>query len=323
MLHLISSIVVLTSLASPSAPPELRRDSLMEALRSGGYTIILRHARTDRSIPVKETPSYTPKDRADQRNLTDDGVRDAKLIGAVLRKYRIPIGEIVSSPLYRTVETAELAVGKPTRTTMDLRVFPSTADQAALVAAPVKAGSNRLIVTHHFVIETHVPGIRPGDIGESEAAVVRSTADGKVELVGRITLSDWHTLGGVASPAPANAGQQRATTAVGAGLTPEQIARAYIAAFNAGRPAMRDFIESHLLVNPERPTDARLKTYDELFGSHGPLTLEMVHSADATEAAFEMKSKQGNFQLVVKAADGQPGRAASVSFRVPHFGGHR
>ena len=241
----------------------------------------------------------------------------------MLRKYRIPIGEIVSSPLYRTVETAELAVGKPTRTTMDLRVFPSTADQAALVAAPVKAGSNRLIVTHHFVIETHVPGIRPGDIGESEAAVVRSTADGKVELVGRITLSDWQTLGGVASPAPANAVQQRATTAVGVGLTPEQIARAYIAAFNAGRPAMRDFIESHLLVNPERPTDARLKTYDELFGSHGPLTLEMVHSADATEAAFEMKSKQGNFQLVVKAADGQPGRAASVSFRVPHFGGHR
>ena len=57
MLHLISSIVVLTSLASPLAPPELRRDSLMEALRSGGYTIILRHARTDRSIPVKETPS--------------------------------------------------------------------------------------------------------------------------------------------------------------------------------------------------------------------------------------------------------------------------
>jgi phosphohistidine phosphatase SixA len=335
MLKLISSIVVLTSLASaPAMSTELRRESLMEALRSGGYTIILRHARTDRSIPVKETPGYTPKDRADQRNLTEDGVRDAKLIGVVLRKYRIPIGEIVSSPLYRTVETAELSVGKPTRTTMDLRVFPSNADQAALVAAPVKAGTNRLIVTHHFVIETHVPGIKPGDIGESEAAVVRATSDGKVELVGRISLSDWEKLGGVAPSGGGNGIPAKTVTSSGApkpaasagatsSLSPDQIATAYVAAFNSGKAAMRGFIESHLVVNPERPTEERLKTYDELFNTHGTLTFEMVHAKDATEATFEMKSKVGSFQLVVRAADGQPGRAASVSFRVPQMGGHR
>ena len=77
---------------------------------------------------------------------------------------------------------------------MALRVFPSTAEQAALVSAPTPSGTNRLLVTHHFVIETHVPGIKPGDIGESEAVVVRPTANGKLELIGRITLSDWEAL---------------------------------------------------------------------------------------------------------------------------------
>ena len=99
--------------------------------------------------------------------------------------------------------------------------------------------------------------------------------------------------------------------------------RSYVINYNLGKDLVRTFIESHLLVNPERPTAERLKTYDELFNAHGPLTFEMVHSKDATEATFEMKSKQGNFQLVVRAADGQPGRAASVSFRVPQMGGHR
>jgi hypothetical protein len=209
---------------------------------------------------------------------------------------------------------------------MDLRVFPSTAEQAALVAAPVKVGANRLIVTHHFVIETHVPGIKPGDIGESEAVVVRPTGDGKVELVGRILLSDWEILGGVAPSRPGNATQTKVVTSGSSGsevLSPEQIATAYVAAFNSGKAAMRTFIESHLLVSTERPTEERLETYDELFNTHGPLTFEMVHSRDATEATFQMKSKQGSFQLVVKAADGQPGRASSVSFRVPHMGGHR
>jgi phosphohistidine phosphatase SixA len=320
MLNTISSLVLLTSIAWTPPREELRRESLMEALKAGGYTIILRHARTDRSIPSKETPGYSPKDRADQRNLTADGVRDAKLIGAVLKKYGIPIGEIVSSPLYRTVETAQMAAGNPTTTTMALRVFPSTDEQTALVVAPVRSRTNRLLVTHHFVIEKHVPGIKPGDIGESEAVVVRPDGKGAIEVIGRVTLADWEILGGVRS-------EPRTNPAPPAGVsssTPKDIATAYVAAFNTGSSArMREFIERYLLVNPDRPVEARLVTYEEAFRSHGPLTLEMVHSADAAEAVLEMKSRQGSFRLVVRASDTQPGRAASVVFMTTQAGGHR
>src|SRR5688500_5866546 len=118
-------------------------------------------------------------------------------MGVRLLKYGFPIGEVAASALFRTRVTAEYAAGTLTRTTMALRVFPSTDEQAAVVAAPPAPGTNRLLVTHHFVIETHVPGIRPGDVGEREAAVVRATGDGRVALVGRITLLDWERLAGV------------------------------------------------------------------------------------------------------------------------------
>src|SRR5688572_227671 len=139
MLHLLVPVF----LALPALQPaELRREPLMDALKSGGYTVILRHARTDRSFNEVRDP--VPVKREEQRNLNDDGIRDAALMGVVLRRYGIKFAEVISSPMYRCVETAEMAYGKPTSTTMDLRIFPSPPEQAALVARAPKAGTNRL-----------------------------------------------------------------------------------------------------------------------------------------------------------------------------------
>jgi phosphohistidine phosphatase SixA len=317
---------------SPNAPAELRREELMLALRGGGYTILLRHARTDRSFNEQRDP--VPVERSQQRNLNDDGVRDARLMGVVFRKYRIPLGEIISSPMYRALETAEMAAGKPTLVTMALRVFPSTPEQAALVATPPRPGTNRLLVTHHFVIETHVPGINPGDIGESEAAVVRHTTDGKLELVGRILLDDWAALAdsSQASTAPPQGGSRgiHATLAQalhgtrdGNGTTPAgipdthagHIAREYIAAFNSGSAdTMRTFIESWMLADPARPMADRLSTYSRLFAEHGVMTVTSVQESQSLVVTLGMKSKAGDFRLTVKSSEAQPMRAASVTF---------
>ena len=191
--------------AAPPYSTELRGEDLMKALQSGGYTILLRHARTDWSF--KEEVGSVPVERSAQRNLSADGVRDAALMGVVLKRYRIPIGEIVASPMFRARETAEYAAGTPT-ISMALRVFPTTDETAAIVSAAPKPGTNRLLVTHHFVIEKLVPGIKPGDVAESEAAVVRPTGDGSVVLVGRITLGDWEQLAGVPKTVPAAQGGQ-------------------------------------------------------------------------------------------------------------------
>ena len=330
MLHLLSSLTLVANLfTTPNDSTELRREKLMQALKSGGYTVMLRHARTDRSFNEQRDPM--PTARKDQRNLTDDGIKDAALMGVVFRKYGIAFSEIISSPMYRTVETAEYSVGKPTSTTMALRVFPSTPEQAALVLKAPKPGTNRLLVTHHFVIETHVPGIKPGDVGESEAAVVRHTADGKIQLVGRITLSDWQLLmnpDGAKTTEPVTSAAPGAHGVVPYVSTPSDgkpvsipdthaghIAQEYIKAFNSGNTdTMRAYIDSWMVVNPARTMDERLQTFAQLFRDHGELTVLSVESSQALEVVLGMRSKVGTFRLTVKSSEDQPMRAQSVTF---------
>ena len=332
MLHLVSILALAVPLATADTG-ELRREELMTALRRGGYTVLLRHARTDRSF--QEERSYVPKERSAQRNLNDDGIRDAALMGVVFRKYGITFAEVVSSPMFRTVETAEMAAGRPD-TTMVLRTLPSTREQAALVAKAPKPGTNRLLVTHHFVIETHVPGIRPGDIAESEAAVVRHTPEGKVELVGRITLDDWRALANPNSATPATVapaahvalhGASTSVQPTGARATfPDthagHLAREYIAAFNTGNvQTMRAFIESTMLPNAERPVEQRLEIYATLFEQHGPLSVDTIVDSKATDITLGVRSKRGNGRLTVRSSNAEPMRVATVTFAFMQ-GGH-
>ena len=305
---------------------QVRRQDLMNKLRSGGYTVLLRHARTDYS--VQETPGTIPAERSAQRNLSDDGIRDAALMGVVFRKYGVSFAEVISSPMYRTVETAEMAAGKPV-TTMDLRVFPATPAQAALVAKAPKPGTNRLLVTHHFVIETHVPGVKPGDVAESEAAVVRHTQDGKLQLVGIIKLDDWKALanpgyGTTPTPPPSRASEPKldarpvAFPDTRAGRT----LRGYVAAFNSGNAGqMRAFIESSFVPSPERPTDERMKTFARLLEDYGTLQPVSVDSSSAERVTMGVTSKRGTLLVTLRLSPSDTMRVASLTFAVPG-GGH-
>jgi phosphohistidine phosphatase SixA len=271
-----------------------------------------------------------PKERNQQRNLSEDGISDAALMGVVFRKYGIGFAEIIASPMFRAVETAEMAVGKPTSTTMALRVFPSTPEQEALVKTPPKPGTNRILVTHHFVIEKHVPGVKAGDVNESEAAVVKHNVDGSLQLVGFIKLQDWKALANPGYGKP----QAPATTAGGgghgappparqpSGLPTEipstmvgQLARGYLAAFNSGDAnKMRAFLESSFVADPARPTEERLKTYAKLFEDFGVLSLASLDTSTATTVSFGMNSKKGLLYLTLKSSDADPHRIGSLSF---------
>lgn len=212
-----------------------------------------------------------------------------------------------------------------------------------------KAGTNRLIVTHHFVIETHVPGIKPGDVGESEAAVVRHTPDGKVQLVGRITLNDWQVLanpeaakdkaptdpekssdgahgGALAALGRLIHGERTDTPSSASAEIPDthagHVAKEYITAFNTGSAdKMRAYIESWMVANPARTTEERLSTFSTLFEEHGALTVVKVESSQSLEVTLGMRSKRGNFRLTVKSSETEPMRAQSVTFAF--LEGHR
>lgn len=191
MIHLPAILFAVGAATSASDSTLLTADSLMVELKKGGYVVLLRHARSDYS--KMDDPKAAPTDRSAQRNLSDDGIADAKMIGNIFNRFGISFAEVVSSPLFRTRETAELAVGH-TDTTMALRSLAITAEQRRVITTPPAPGTNRLLVTHHFVIENNVTRFPPGMVNESEAVVIRPTGNGQFDTVGRIRMKDWVRL---------------------------------------------------------------------------------------------------------------------------------
>jgi hypothetical protein len=90
--------------------PRLQGMPLMEALRQGGYTIFIRHTATEKSTPDQNL--FDIDDCSTQRNLSDEGKRQAERIGRSFEKLGIPVGEVLSSPYCRCMETGKLAFGK-------------------------------------------------------------------------------------------------------------------------------------------------------------------------------------------------------------------
>lgn len=335
LVSLAIAALAVTVTTTASDTTELKADSLLQVLKQGGYTIMLRHARTDRSY--MDDPRTAPlDDRTKQRNLSDAGVADAKAIGLVMRNAGIPIGEIVSSPMFRSKETAQMAFGEPALSA-ELMSLTATAEQRALVLKAPKPGTNRAIVTHHFIIERYVPGIKLGDIGESEAAVVRTTPNGDIVMVGRFTLADWERLSG-GKTADASDKQKKDDRSLfaaihgGAGrlhpppgssdslqpfdwtATPAtRLAGLYLHAFNSGdAEQMRAFIDKSLVPDPNRGTEQRVATYREMFNDHGAISIVGTESALHNEARIRVRSKRGEFSVIVTVSPSDHARAESV-----------
>src|SRR5262245_18181258 len=92
--------------AAPATPP------IMRELREGRLVLVLRHAATETRIDDMEE-SLRSCDL--QRNLSEVGRKEAREIGAAIRRLEIPIGDVRASPMCRTFETAELAFGRAQR----------------------------------------------------------------------------------------------------------------------------------------------------------------------------------------------------------------
>lgn len=133
-------------------------------LASGGYVLMIRHARTESG--VGDPPGYRLDDCASQRNLSADGRAQSQAIGRALREAGVPVGEVRSSAWCRCRDTAQLAFGAhtvwpPLNSFFDARAAERehTAPVLALVAAQ-RAPANRLLVTHQVNI-TAASGVYP------------------------------------------------------------------------------------------------------------------------------------------------------------------
>jgi phosphohistidine phosphatase SixA len=187
-------LVAAAALAQPS------REELVSALRQGGHVIVMRHASSPRTPP--EVADAHPDNTARERQLDAAGRDTAAAMGAALRKLRIPIGEVLSSPTFRAAETVrylaieeavlvpELGDGgdsmQPDREGVRSRWLAERAGRLP------PAGTNILVVTHLPNLAGAF-GEQASDMGDGEALIIRPKG-GVANIVGRVPIAEWPLL---------------------------------------------------------------------------------------------------------------------------------
>ena len=181
--------------AGPPPRAELQGRALLAALRSGGYILYFRHTATDFGQNDERMTGY--EDCATQRNLTDAGRAEARVIGSTIRDLGIPIGDVRASPFCRTMETAQLMFGRAAATTAVRGgpAQPESADRYAelrkLLAMPVPRGTNLVIASHGNPFRAVVGGPY---LAEGEAAVIAPLGKDGFFVVARVTKDAWTEL---------------------------------------------------------------------------------------------------------------------------------
>jgi len=100
--------------AAQEPAPELTAPAeIAKALRAGGYVIYMRHGQTKRSELELESKSreagrFSLADCTTQRNLSDEGVAEARAAGAQFRRMHLPVGRYLSSRYCRVYQTARM-----------------------------------------------------------------------------------------------------------------------------------------------------------------------------------------------------------------------
>jgi hypothetical protein len=186
----LATAVLLPFGAAAAAP-------LLAQLRAGGLNLYFRHSLTQRL----NQPDNDLSSCATQRNLTDEGRAAASDIGAAIRELGIPVGEVLSSPFCRCVDTATLAFGRATVVPwlVTNAQFNTAAERARLaelarVLRTPFTGANRVLAAHGFNVQGlhQVYGWQRLAIAEAECVIFRPAET--PEMLGRVTHDGWRTL---------------------------------------------------------------------------------------------------------------------------------
>lgn len=180
--------------ATPETISAERLQEMSADLRKGGYVFYMRHAVT--RLDQEDRQPVVLDDCTTQRNLSDEGKRQARAIGAAFQKIRIPVGKVVASPFCRTLETARLAFGKAaTDDDLYFAIGLSKPEREAkgaalrrILAQQPAPGSNVVLVAHTANLEEAV-GFWP----KPEGTIILFQPDGigGFRAIGRIPSESW------------------------------------------------------------------------------------------------------------------------------------
>ena len=177
--------------AAISAPPAAATDDqeIAQALRTGGFVIVLRHGATF-------------SDQADTDPLNFDNIAAQRN----LRQAGVPVGGVYTSKYNRAYETAVLAGFNDIEKTADLTegglvVSPNENNRRAdafrkMLATVPKAGTNTILITHYPNIIAAL-GKDWFDVKEGEASIFRPD-NGSYKLVVRLQMDEWPRIAAAA-----------------------------------------------------------------------------------------------------------------------------
>jgi len=161
---------------------------LVESVRRGGVTILIRHSATEPG--VGDPPGFNLTDCASQRNLNDAGREQARRLGRWFEANGLRPTAVRVSPWCRARETAMLAFGQsqdwiPLSNLLSDRT--RQVEQTRAVRDAIVAGADGTIdvlVSHGVSISAFVDVY----LRQGEMVVVRRAGDGGIEIVGQLLV---------------------------------------------------------------------------------------------------------------------------------------
>jgi phosphohistidine phosphatase SixA len=182
----------------PGEAQTLSGAALADALRQGGYVLVMRHANSPAQPPDKKDAD--PANVKLERQLDAAGREAARAMGEAVKALRIPIGDVLSSPTYRALQTVNLAALGKAKTVPELDEGAAgmqggaEADRVKWLKAEVlqmpRARTNSVVVTH-------APNIKDSfgiDAAAGETLVFKPDGKGGAAQVARIKIGDWAGL---------------------------------------------------------------------------------------------------------------------------------
>jgi len=192
---------VLLPAGSAHAQEQLQGKALVQALQRGGYVIVMRHASSPQTPPTKENAD--PQNTNLERQLDENGRTTATAFGDAIRSLKIPVGQVLSSPTYRALETARYAqlptpmplpeLGDNGRSMQNTNQSQSAWLQEQVTKFP--RGSNTILITHQPNIAAAFPQ-GSTNLSDGEALIFGPDGKGGAALVARVKIDEWAKLAG-------------------------------------------------------------------------------------------------------------------------------
>jgi phosphohistidine phosphatase SixA len=195
----LSLALALAVISAPSLAQPLAGQALVDALRQGGYVLVMRHANSPAAVPDRATAD--PENTGLERQLDATGRDTARAMGAAFLKLHIPLSNGLSSPSYRARETARfLRFLYESHAELDEGPAGMAASAEKTRADYLRARANELPPAHqNKIIISHAPNIISAfgkdaeGIASGETMVFKPSAGGTT-LVARVKIEEWPKL---------------------------------------------------------------------------------------------------------------------------------